>query len=239
MNTPERFTLAEAAKNLGISVPTARRMVFKGQLSAVKVMVGEKIRWEIERDEVFTLQARSLQPSPEGFTPEALTELAKLDNSVHMNASLKASEVEAFRDPLKLASVNTSEVEAFTNPVKLASVNASEGAVPLAAHLAILELASKQIDRLSDKADRLQLKAEQAERMRFALEHQLLQYQAALSSQAESLSEERALRMTLEAQKVSKVESSTEIESLKIDMPTGSKSWGTRVKRWLGIRTGT
>ena len=225
MNTPERFTLAEAAKNLGISVPTARRMVFKGQLSAVKVMVGEKIRWEIERDEVFTLQARSLQPAPEGFTPEALTELAKLDNSVHLNASLKASPSEAFRDPVKLASN--------------ASVNASEGAVPLAAHLAILDLASKQIDRLSDKADRLQLKAEQAERMRFALEHQLLQYQAALSSQAESLAEERALRMTLEAQKDSKVESSAEIESLKIDMPTGSKSWGTRVKRWLGIRTGT
>ena len=225
MNTPERFSLAEAAKHLGVSIPTARRMVFKGGLSAVKVMVGDKARWEIPVHEVFTLQKRSHR---EQFTCEALSELAQpailLQDEGFVNAS----------PPSANASVNEGK-EATLNR----SFQTPDASVPLAAHLAAIELASKQIDRLSDKADRLQLKAEHAERMRFALEHQLQQYQAALSSQAESLAEERAMRLTFEARAKQTELATTELESLKVNMPTATKSWGHRVKRWLGLRTGT
>lgn len=226
MNTPERFSLAEAAKVLGISVPTARRLIFKKELTAVKVMVGDKARWEIPVHEVFKLQELSHH---EQFTPEALAELAQPANT---------SKVEAFTNPSP-SFTNTS-----LNEAQEAIVNGPlpppEASVPLAAHLAALELASKQIDRLSEQADRLQIKADQADRMRISLEHQLQQYQAALSTQAESLAEERALRMTLEARQVLETKTApAELESLKIDTPAANKSWGSRVKRWLGIKTGT
>lgn len=74
-----------------------------------------------------------------------------------------------------------------------------ERSVPLEAHLAALELAGKQIDRLSDQCQEERLRANQAERFKMALEGQLAQYQRALSESAESLAQERALRATAEA----------------------------------------
>jgi hypothetical protein len=75
----------------------------------------------------------------------------------------------------------------------------SSQAVPLAAHLAALEFAARQVDHERERADRAQHRAEQAERSRLALEYQLHQYQAALSEQAESVAEERALRIAAQA----------------------------------------
>lgn len=43
----ERFTLAQAAKILGIWVPTARRLIFSEKLRGFKkVIKGEKERWQ-------------------------------------------------------------------------------------------------------------------------------------------------------------------------------------------------
>lgn len=52
----ERFTLAQAAKALGISVPTARRLIFSEKLRGFKVMKGDKERWEVLKSEVFRLK---------------------------------------------------------------------------------------------------------------------------------------------------------------------------------------
>lgn len=52
----ERFTLAQAAKALGVSVPTARRLIFSKKLHGFKVMKGDKERWEVLKSEVFSLK---------------------------------------------------------------------------------------------------------------------------------------------------------------------------------------
>lgn len=78
--------------------------------------------------------------------------------------------------------------------------------VPLQAHLSALELAKSQLERtqswLDEERGRVEFAQQmvlQAERSKIALEVQLSQYQRVLSEQAESLAEERALRLTWQA----------------------------------------
>lgn len=78
--------------------------------------------------------------------------------------------------------------------------------VPLQAHLSALQFAKEQLERtqqwLDEERQRAQIAQQlvlQAERSKVALESQLSQYQRVLSEHAESLAEERALRLTLQA----------------------------------------
>ena len=78
--------------------------------------------------------------------------------------------------------------------------------VPLQAHLSALQFAKEQLERtqqwLDEERQRAQLVQQlvlQAERSKVALESQLSQYERVLSEHAESLAEERALRLTLQA----------------------------------------
>ena len=78
--------------------------------------------------------------------------------------------------------------------------------VPLQAHLSALNFAKEQLERTQQWLDEERQKAQfaqqlvlQAERSKVSLESQLAQYQRVLSEHAESLAEERALRLTLQA----------------------------------------
>ena len=84
----------------------------------------------------------------------------------------------------------------------------------------------------TQQAQRLALTAERA---KMSLEIQLNQYQRVLSEQAESLAEERALRLEAQAQLTTPLP-----EVLpRPDMLLPRKGWGHRLKGWLlGSKTG-
>lgn len=222
MLSGERFTLSEAAELLGVSVPTARRLVFSKKIRAIKVTVGDRKRWEIPKSEVFRIQHEA-SSSVGDFTEASVM---KASDSSLMHSSGVFGKLAS--DDLKDASLG----------------------VPLEAHLAAIELASKQIDRLHNKSEALQQqvleaqkKVEQSERLRIAMQWQLQQYQSALSDQAESLAEERALRLTLEAQQksVRSVDLPADLNDLKLTSPKSDppkSQWGSRIRRWLGLKTG-
>ena len=124
-----------------------------------------------------------------------------------------------------------------------------QAVVPLAAHLAALELANGQLDRLQHQVDvererwqkteeiveHERRRADQAERARLALEWQLQKYQTALSEQAESLAEALALRKVAESQLAQQQPPPEElpVESLSVEkLKTGrqKKSWSQRIR---------
>ncbi len=72
--------------------------------------------------------------------------------------------------------------------------------VPLEAMTAALDFAERRIAEERSRADENQKRADASERMRFALELSLRQYQTVLGEQADSLALERALRLQSEAQ---------------------------------------
>jgi len=122
----------------------------------------------------------------------------------------------------------------------------SRSGVPLEAHLAALEFAERRLAeeraRFAESQQYLgevQLRAEQAERSRLALEWQLQKYQGVLAESAESLAQERALRLQAEAK--------LEIQELPLvgeGLVVGTsvpkrKGWGQRFRGWLlGTKTG-
>lgn len=71
--------------------------------------------------------------------------------------------------------------------------------VPLEAMTAALDFAERRIAEERSRADENQKRADASERMRFALELSLRQYQTVLGEQADSLAQERALRLQSEA----------------------------------------
>ena len=87
----ERFTLAQAAKVLGVSVPTARRLIFSEKLRGFKVMKGDKERWEVLKCEVFSLKrsgfAENTATSSEPITRPSAKKKKASENPSPLNAS--------------------------------------------------------------------------------------------------------------------------------------------------------
>lgn len=119
-------------------------------------------------------------------------------------------------------------------------------AVPLAAHLAALELATnlqRQVERTETQLADERRRAEQAERSKLALEWQLQKYQTALSEQAESLAEAVALRRAAEArlEEPRLAEPVQDCPDLSLELLRTAKpeheGWGRRFRRWLGLST--
>lgn len=111
--------------------------------------------------------------------------------------------------------------------------------VPLAAHLAALDLARVQLDYLQRQAEESQRVALQAERAKYSLEAQLGQYQRVLAESAESLAEERAMRLAAEARTLelaaneSTPAAAPTLVAPLTDTPTKRRGWGSRLKVWL------
>lgn len=122
--------------------------------------------------------------------------------------------------------------------------------VPLSAHLAALDLAKTQLEFLQRQAEESQKVAMQAERAKYSLEAQLAQYQRVLAESAESLAEERAMRLVAEAKAADvPVSPSNDLgvpvlpvdlsSPVLLDTPTRRRGWGSRLKGWLlGEKTG-
>ena len=213
----EALTLAQAAGLLGISVPTARRLVLSGKLRAIKLMISDRLCWRVPREAI----------------SEFRTEPRFKEVRFKVNpGSVNSDSVNPGSEPVNSASVNSS------------SASEPTGSIPPEALLAALETAKKALDRLENAESRLeaQLKiseeqrnrAELAERQRLALEMQLRQYQQALADQAESLAEAHALRQTAEL----KLETSKEAEEmapLPLRLATPKPSFGQRVRGWFGL----
>ena len=122
-----------------------------------------------------------------------------------------------------------------TSPQNGADGPRVSGFVPIEAMRAALEFAERRIIEERERAEQAQRLALTAERSKMSLEIQLNQYQRVLSEQAESLAEERALRLEAQAQLTTPLP-----EVLpRPDMPLPRKGWGHRLKGWLlGSKTG-
>lgn len=110
------------------------------------------------------------------------------------------------------------------------------GHVPIEAMKAALEFAERRIAEERERAERAQGLALKAERAKMSLEIQLNQYQRVLSEQAESLAEERSLRMAAQAQST---QPALPEVAPRLDKPVSSNGWRQRLKGWLlGSKTG-
>jgi len=111
--------------------------------------------------------------------------------------------------------------------------------VPVEAMKAALEFAERRIAEERERADQAHRNVLTAERAKMSLEVQLNQYQRVLSEQAESLAEERALRLAAEIQLASPPSLDLPNVAPRLDNQTSQRGWGQRLKGWLwGSKTG-
>jgi len=113
--------------------------------------------------------------------------------------------------------------------------------VPIAAMKTALEFAERRIAEERERADQAYRLTLSAERAKMSLEVQLNQYQRVLSEQAESLAEERALRLAAESQLSASPAATLDLPNVtpKLDTPVSQRGWGQRLKSWLlGSKTG-
>jgi|JI10StandDraft_1071094.scaffolds.fasta_scaffold868927_2 excisionase family DNA binding protein len=209
INPNNPLTLIEAAKLMGVSTQTVRRLIQREILTAQQSVGPHGLRWEIDRAELL----RYLEAARGGQQP------------------ISTADVDLYQHPHNPNSVSVDHGQRVDNGQHEPQ---QEQSVPLAAHLAALELARAQLDHLQRQAEEAQRAVIQAERAKISLEAQLGQYQRVLAEQAESLAEERAHRLTLEAAKSQLVEPPPlpEVES---KLATTKPGWGRRLRRWLGL----
>lgn len=214
------LTVLETAKILGVSGQTVRRLIQRKSLSARQSVGPHGLRWEIARAEVLRfLQAQNLEQQPQQpqQKPQQEPPQAQQPQQILVEVIKGASAKEWPSE----SSVEVNRQEPQQPPQAQQEAQQPQQAVPLAAHLAALQL----VERLHQQLDQERQRADQAERQRLQMEWQMQQYQVALSDQAESLAEERALRMTAEAQRAQEPN-----QDLKLSTPARSPSWGQRLR---------
>ena len=210
----------------GLTNKTLQRHVKRGILQAVETPVGKRIpRGALEP---YLGLRRDSQGQDEGETGEDTEE--PLEDAVEVFEE-QVGTVGDKQDTVGPASPSESPM------------------IPLAAHLAALDLARTQLEYLQRQAEESQRVAMQAERAKYSLEAQLAQYQRVLSESAESLAEERAMRLAAEAKAAEVPErpsgdppgtqATSELGPVIMDRPTKRRGWGSRIKVWLlGERAG-
>lgn len=212
INPNNPLTLIEAAKLMGVSTQTVRRLIQREILTARQSVGPHGLRWELDRADLL----RYLEVNSRGQQPLSTASVDPYQHPNNLNS-------ETPQDP------NTTSVDHGQQPQH-------HQAVPLAAHLAALELARAQLDHLQRQAEEAQRAVLQAERAKISLEAQLGQYQRVLSEQAESLAEERAQRMALEAAKAMVMEMQPiQLPVVEPKVATAAPGWGGRLRRWLGL----
>lgn len=223
----ELLTYTEAAELTGLTSKTIQRHVKKGALEVVETPLGKRIlRSALE-------PYLGLRRDSEGQGQEDPDEDTE---------TLQGQVFEEVEDVAGTAKDSLGQA-VQDSPTEGASV-------PLSAHLAALELAKMQLEFLQRQAEESQRVAMQAERAKYSLEAQLAQYQRVLAESAESLAEERAMRLVAEA-KAAEVPLSPsndlivpalhvdQASSLLVGTPAKRRGWGSRLKGWLlGEKTG-
>lgn len=181
----ELLTFTEAAAFAGVSSKTIHKHVKQGKLAYVETPLGKRI----ERERLLPYR-NLLGTNGNDWEESALPEMEQ------------EGTVGSDRDPLL-----ESEWEQVTpGDTAREREGTPVSTVPLQAHLSALEFAKEQLERtqtwLDEERQRAQMAQQlvlQAERSKVVLESQLAQYQRVLSEHAESLAEERALRLTFQA----------------------------------------
>ncbi len=222
INPNSHLTLIEAAKLMGVSTQTVRRLIQREVLTAQQSLGPHGLRWEIDRADLL----RYLEATRGGQQPLSTANVDHYQPLHNPNSE----------PPQNLNTAPVDHGQRVDNGQQVGQQPQHDQSVPLAAHLAALELARFQLDHLQRQAEEAQRAVIQAERAKISLEAQLGQYQRVLSEQAESLAEERAHRMALEAGKAQMVEMPPlplpEVES---KVATTRPGWGGRLRRWLGL----
>lgn len=223
----ELLTYTEAAELTGLTNKTIQRHVKKGALEVVETPLGKRI-------------PRSALDSYLGLRRDS--EGQGLEDPHEDTETLQGHVFEEVEDVPGTAK---------DSPGQAVHDGPYEGAsVPLSAHLAALDLAKTQLEFLQRQSEESQRVAMQAERAKYSLEAQLAQYQRVLAESAESLAEERAMRLVAEA-KAAEVPVSPsndlvvpalpvdQAPPVLLDTPTRRRGWGSRLKGWLlGEKTG-
>ena len=182
----ELLTYAEAADLAEISVKTIQRHVLKGKLSTIETPFGKRI------------------------PREALGPYLDLIRPVQTAQHTQNKPLSDIQDQGQTAG----DTQVETQPGRSGQSQSPSDSVPLAAHLAALELAGTQLNRMSEQLDQERRRVEVAERARFALEAQLSQYQRALAENAETLAEARAKVLESEAKTLAETQVRTrEVEA--------------------------
>lgn len=180
------FSIPEAARVLRINVKTVRKHVKDGRLEAIQTPVGIRISEE-------TLRAYS--PMGQLF-----------DDNVDHDAPVETRPDQTTSDQIEPGWTSVDQARPDHHGPTQTSKDQGQY-VPLQAHLAALEFAERRIleersrsVQCDDQVASVTLALEQAQRGRLNLEMQLKQYQLVLGEQAESLSEERARRLSVESE---------------------------------------
>lgn len=221
-NTP--LTLIETAKLMGVSTQTVRRLIQREVLTAQQSLGPHGLRWEIDRADLL----RYLEATRGGQQPLSSASVDHYQHPHNPNTEPQQNPSTEVNNPYQPVDHGQQEPQQPQH----------EQSVPLAAHLAALELARAQLDHLQRQAEEAQRMVLHAERAKISLESQLGQYQRVLSEQAESLSEERARRMALEAAKVQAEQVALPplgLPEVEPKITPANPGWGGRLRSWLGL----
>lgn len=207
----ELLSLRQVAEALGVSNPTARRLVMSGKLPALKVLVNEQLCWKVHPSSLMAYQEVLASEDPGEDSSKNL----------HLRASKKG--------PSSLSeSPSGSPSGGIPLEAHLAALETANKA------LERLEQAEKRLEEQRRAVQEANSKMELAERQKFAMEMELRQYQAALAEQSESLAEIRAEKQAAEMLLLQVKPPPTKDLPLKLE--THRPSFGQRFRGWLGLK---
>lgn len=247
----ELLTYSEAAALTGLTNKTLQRHVKKGLLQAVETPVGKRISLQAlapylvlrkgtsgglqGREEASESLRKDTRQGLEGTEEASDSDVIwSQEAAPRTGTDKKAQQSTKLLGQVRDENVNRAHPDTQRPGVEgppRDSEAYNDLLVPLTAHLAALDLAKTQLEHFQRQAEESQRQVLAAERAKISLEVQLGQYQRVLAEQAESLAEERARRLALEAKVAEPVAS---LQELKMDRVTPQqRGWGQRVKSWL------
>lgn len=246
MTEPPLLNIADFAHLVGRSERTIRRYVESGKLEVVDTISGmriprtELVKFELVETGTGGRPAGSLPTEPDSARDTTGQDMTATSDAGQVPIKLYELALETLRKAVEQNAALREQPSSTVPPQQISPPEASNAPeqsaqVPLEAHLAALELAERQIERMQSQCADERRRAEQAERARLALEFQLQQYQSALSEQAESLIEAQALRRTaeirlqeLEREPDPEPEAVLPLDNLKV--ASSRRSWGQRLR---------
>lgn len=199
----ETYTLREAARLLGVSLPTLRRRVVRGEIPAVMTPGPFGERWEISRDLVFNLLETGEAGQVKRVKSPSEAIEAPQDESDEVSEALQNGTREAGEAP----SANWSEA-AQTKRVKRPEAGEAlqDGTYEVGEAPSVKWVEAGLTTQDGPLMKALEMLQEQGEEVRrlerqgVALQYELSSYRRALAESAESLAEKDALRKQIESE---------------------------------------
>ena len=213
----ETYTLREAARLLGVSLPTLRRRVVRGEIPAVMTPGPFGERWEISRDLVFNLletgeagQVKRVKPRSEaGEAPP--DESDEVSEAPQMKRVKPPEAGEALQDgTYEVGEAPSAKWAEAGHAKRVKPPEASEvlqdGTYEVGEAPSVKWLEAGRTTQDGPLMKALEMLQEQSEEVRrlerqgVALQYELSSYRRALAESAESLAERDALRKQIESE---------------------------------------